>query len=254
MATQQRKFFVGGNWKCNSSRAEVDKLCAGLNGSLPLPDAAEVVVAPPFVYIDRAHAALKPYFAVSAQNCWTKKGAFTGEVAPEMLKDIGINWAILGHSERRHVIGEKDELIAEKAKVALAAGLSVMYCIGELEKERVENRTNEVLATQMAALAKAITDWSHVVIAYEPVWAIGTGRTATPEQAQEAHLFVRQWMKEHVSAEVSNATRILYGGSVSPANCDVLASLPDVDGFLVGGASLDASKFVPIIKSVKAKL
>ncbi|KAH3760401.1 Triosephosphate isomerase [Pelomyxa schiedti] len=252
-ATSSRKFFVGGNWKCNQTSADIKALVSALNASMPLPPQTEVVVAAPFVYLGLVRDTIDKYFAVAAQNCWSKKGAFTGEVAPQMLVDVGINWVILGHSERRHVIGETDAIIAEKTKAALACGLSLIPCVGETEQERVSGKTNDVINTQMTALAGAITDWSRVVIAYEPVWAIGTGRNATPAQAQEVHAYIRAWLTSHVSAEVSATCRILYGGSVTPANCMELATQPDIDGFLVGGASLDAAKLVPIIKSVSAK-
>ena len=160
-----------------------------------------------------------------------------------MLLDHHINWVILGHSERRHVFGETDSVVALKTKLALQAGLSVMACIGEKLDEREASKTDEVNARQLAAIRKEVEDWSKVVIAYEPVWAIGTGKTASPEQAQEAHESIRAWLKKNVSAKAANEVRILYGGSVTDANAAELISKPDVDGFLVGGASLkDAFK------------
>lgn len=254
-----RRFFVGGNWKCNGGVEAVGKLVKGLNEStagLPAAELVEVVVAPPALYLDSCKRTLDARFAVSAQNCYHKKGAFTGELAAEHLTDFGIRWVILGHSERRHVFGEKDDLLGLKASAAVAAGLNVIYCIGELLDERKANKTEAVIEAQMAALAKVITSpeqWAHIVVAYEPVWAIGTGVTATPAQAQEAHAFTRKWVAEHVSRDVAASIRILYGGSVTPQNASELAVNPDVDGFLVGGASLEAAKFVPIINSVLAK-
>jgi triosephosphate isomerase len=160
-----------------------------------------------------------------------------------MLLDHHINWVILGHSERRHVFGETDSVVALKTKLALQAGLSVMACIGEKLDEREASKTDEVNARQLAAIRKEVEDWSKVVVAYEPVWAIGTGKTASPEQAQEAHESIRAWLKKNVSAKAANEVRILYGGSVTDANAAELISKPDVDGFLVGGASLkDAFK------------
>lgn len=259
MATSGRKFFVGGNWKCNGGMDAVSKLVKGLSEAAPsLPSTAEVVVAPSFLYLDYVRKNIAPYFAVAAQNCWGKKGAYTGEVAAELIKDFGLNWVVLGHSERRHVVvHETDEQLAAKTDAALAAGLNVIFCIGELEQERETNATEAVLARQMEAVAKAIPAadlWApRIVIAYEPVWAIGTGKTASPQQAQDAHAFTRKWLADHVSPAVAAATRIIYGGSVTPANADELASQPDVDGFLVGGASLDDKKFIPIIQSVKQK-
>lgn len=160
-----------------------------------------------------------------------------------MLLDHHINWVILGHSERRHVFGETDSVVALKTKLALQAGLSVMACIGEKLDEREASKTDEVNARQLAAIRKEVEDWSKVVVAYEPVWAIGTGKTASPEQAQEAHESIRAWLKKNVSTKAANEVRILYGGSVTDANAAELISKPDVDGFLVGGASLkDAFK------------
>ena len=160
-----------------------------------------------------------------------------------MLKDFGLNWVILGHSERRHVFGECDKTVASKVKMALDNDLQVMACIGEKLDEREAGKTDEVNARQLAAIREQVDDWSKIVIAYEPVWAIGTGVTATPDQAQEAHDCVRGWLKANVSQEAADKTRILYGGSVTDKNADELIKKPDVDGFLVGGASLkDAFK------------
>jgi triosephosphate isomerase len=192
--------------------------------------------------------------AISAQDCYVADGAFTGEVSAGALVDSGVNWTILGHSERRHVFGETDELLGKKLTAALAAGLHVIYCIGELEKERDEGRTNDVLATQLAPLFKQSIDWTRVVIAYEPVWAIGTGKNATPAIAQETHEFVRAHIAKNAGDAVAGAVRVLYGGSVKSNNCVELAACKDVDGFLVGGASLLADQFEAILKSRAAKL
>ena len=160
-----------------------------------------------------------------------------------MLKDFGLNWVILGHSERRHVFGESDQVVASKVKAALDKDLNVMACIGEKLDEREAGQTNAVNARQLQAIREQVDDWSKIVIAYEPVWAIGTGVTASPEQAQEAHDNLRAWLRSNVSADAAEKTRILYGGSVTDKNADDLISKPDVDGFLVGGASLkDAFK------------
>lgn len=210
-----------------------------------------MVVAPPFVYLEHARKALaKSHIAVSAQNCWHEdKGAFTGEVSAAMLADIGLSWVILGHSERRHVNGESSELIGKKTAAALKHGLSVILCVGELLSEREANETEKVILGQMDAVLPFVKDWSKIVIAYEPVWAIGTGKVATPAQAQEAHVILRRWLADKVSANVAAATRILYGGSVKPDNCVELSRKPDIDGFLVGGASLVAEQFLPIINA-----
>jgi triosephosphate isomerase len=212
---------------------------------------AEVVVGAPFVYLATAKSALSSGFIqVSAQNCWHEdKGAFTGEVSAAMLKDVGISWVILGHSERRHIFSESNELIGKKTASALKHGLSVILCVGELLEDREMNKTEEVIKSQMQAVLPFINDWTKIVIAYEPVWAIGTGKVATPAQAQEAHVILRQWISEKVSSSVSSSIRIIYGGSVKPDNCVELSKKPDIDGFLVGGASLVTEQFVPIINS-----
>lgn len=254
-----RKFFVGGNWKCNGTVASVSKLVGDLNAAIPeLPgeDVVDVVVAPQTLHLGYVKENIKGRFGVSAQNCYIKAGAFTGELSAAAAADFGLKWTILGHSERRHIFGETDKLLTEKTTAALENGLDIIFCIGELLEEREANKTCEVIATQMAALAAGVKkpeDWSRIVIAYEPVWAIGTGKTATPDQAQEAHVWTRDWLRKNVSGAVADAIRIIYGGSVTPATADTLAAKPDVDGFLVGGASLTAEKFVPIVKAALVK-
>ncbi|XP_021775937.1 triosephosphate isomerase, chloroplastic [Chenopodium quinoa] len=247
------KFFVGGNWKCNGTKESISKLVSDLN-SATLEADVDVVVAPPFVYIDQVKNSLTSRIEVSAQNCWISKGgAFTGEISVEQLKDLGCQWVILGHSERRHVIGEKDEFIGKKAAYALSQGVGVIACIGELLEEREAGKTFDVCYQQMKAFADALPSWDNVVVAYEPVWAIGTGKVASPEQAQEVHVAVRDWLKKNVSEEVASKTRIIYGGSVNGGNCAELAKKEDIDGFLVGGASLKGPEFATIINSVTAK-
>ncbi|KAL9238370.1 hypothetical protein vseg_012800 [Gypsophila vaccaria] len=247
------KFFVGGNWKCNGTKESITKLVLDLNSATLEPD-VDVVVAPPFIYIDQVKSSLTNRIEISAQNCWVGKGgAFTGEISAEQLKDLGCQWVILGHSERRHVIGEKDEFIGKKAAYALSEGLGVIACIGELLEEREAGKTFEVCYQQLKAFADSLPSWENVVIAYEPVWAIGTGKVASPQQAQEVHVAVRDWLKKNVSEEVSDKTRIIYGGSVNGGNCAELAKQEDIDGFLVGGASLKGPEFATIINSVTAK-
>merc|ERR1712141_646927 len=236
-----RGFFVGGNWKMNGSKAMIDGICENLNAAA-VPENTKVVVGAPALYLAYAQSKItNAKVHISAQNCYkADKGAFTGEIAPEMLKDVGIEWAILGHSERRHVFGESNELIGEKVKKALSVGLNIIPCIGEQLEEREAGKTEAVVFEQMKFIADnvAADQWDKVVIAYEPVWAIGTGVTASPEQAQEVHAHLRQWLVGVVSQEVSDGLRILYGGSVNGKNCRELAKKEDVDGFLVGGASL----------------
>ncbi|KAI4299893.1 hypothetical protein L6164_033314 [Bauhinia variegata] len=247
------KFFVGGNWKCNGTKDSISKLVSDLNSAKLEPD-VDVVVAPPFVYIDQVKSSLIDRIEVSAQNSWVGKGgAFTGEISVEQLKDLGVKWVILGHSERRHVIGENDEFIGKKAAYALSEGLGVIACIGELLQEREAGKTFDVVFQQMKAFADSVPSWDNIVIAYEPVWAIGTGKVATPQQAQEVHVAVRDWLKKNVSAEVASKTRIIYGGSVNGSNCAELAKQEDIDGFLVGGASLKGPEFAVIVNSVTSK-
>lgn len=232
----------------NGNKKSIDGIITFLKDGTLDPN-TEVVVAPPTIYLPYVHQNICGTVQVAAQNCYkVEKGAFTGETSPEMLKDNGISWVILGHSERRHVFGESNELIGEKTKYALEKGLSLIPCIGEKLDERDAGKTEEVVFKQMKFIADNVSDWKRVVIAYEPVWAIGTGKTATPEQAQEVHKSLRDWLAKNVSAEVAQSTRIIYGGSVTADNCKELAGKPDVDGFLVGGASLKPD-FVKIINA-----
>ncbi|GAV91496.1 TIM domain-containing protein [Cephalotus follicularis] len=204
-------FFVGGNWKCNGTKDSISKLVSDLN-SAKLEADVDVVVAPPFLYIDQVKSSLTDRIEISAQNSWVGKGgAFTGEISAEQLRDIGCKWVILGHSERRHVIGEDDEFIGKKAAYALNQGLGVIACIGELLEQREAGKTFDVCFQQLKAYADAVSSWDDIVIAYEPVWAIGTGKVATPQQAQEVHVAVRDWLKKNVSGEVASKTRIIYG-------------------------------------------
>uniref|UniRef100_A0A4W4DSE7 Triosephosphate isomerase n=1 Tax=Electrophorus electricus TaxID=8005 RepID=A0A4W4DSE7_ELEEL len=204
----------------------------------------EVVCGAPSIYLDYVRSNLDPKISVAAQNCYkVAKGAFTGEISPAMIKDSGVDWVILGHSERRHIFGEGDQLIGQKVAHALESGLGVIACIGEKLEEREAGITEEVVFAQTKVIAG---NW--MVWAYEPVWAIGTGKTATPEQAQEVHEKLRAWLRENVSEGNAESVRIIYGGSVTGANCKELAAKVDVDGFLVGGASLK-SEFVDIINA-----
>jgi len=255
-----RRFFVGGNWKMNGDKATIDGLVKMLNDDALDSKFTEVVVAPTSVYLDYTRKNLSANVGVAAQNCYkAAKGAFTGEISPAMVKEMGGDWVILGHSERRHVFGESNELIGEKVKFALEQGLKVIPCIGEQLPEREANKTMEVCTTQLKFIADNIPGWkdmdkaalSKVVIAYEPVWAIGTGKVATPDQAQEVHLALRKWLSDNVSPAVAAATRILYGGSVNAGNCKELAGKADVDGFLVGGASLKP-EFKDIVNAGKS--
>ncbi|KAL8516244.1 hypothetical protein ACS0TY_014781 [Phlomoides rotata] len=249
-----RKFFVGGNWKCNGTTEEVKKIVTTLNEvEVPSEDDVEVVVSPPFVFLPIVKNLLRSDFSIAAQNCWVRKGgAFTGEISVGMLVNLGVPWVILGHSERRLILNESNEFVGDKVAYALSQGLKVIACVGETLEQRKSGSTMAVVAAQTKAIAERVFDWSNVVLAYEPVWAIGTGKVATPSQAQEVHLELRKWLHDHAGAEVAVSTRIIYGGSVNGANSKELAAQPDVDGFLVGGASLKP-EFIDIIKSATVK-
>jgi len=251
-----RKFVVGGNWKMNGTTKTVDALVSGLNaGAGEIPASVDVFVAPPFVYLHAVKATLNGRIAVAAQNCHAAaSGAFTGEIAVPMLQDLGVATVVLGHSERRAYGKEEVALVGQKALAALAAGLRVIFCCGETLAERQAGRTDAVVLEQLAPLAGLNAEqWAHLVIAYEPVWAIGTGVVATPEQAQEAHASIRRWLHSLAAGEAAAKTTIQYGGSVNAKNCEALASLQDVDGFLVGGASLQVADFLTICKSGRLK-
>lgn len=202
------------------------------------------------MHIPAALSLIANHVIVAAQNCGAQgNGAFTGEVSADILTDLGVQWVILGHSERRTLFGETNEIVAKKLKYALEKGLNVILCIGEVLSQREDGTTNAVLKAQLDACKDSVKDWSKVVIAYEPVWAIGTGKVASPEQAQETQAYVRSWLKDNLSEEVAKVTRIIYGGSVTETNCGDLIKQGDVDGFLVGGASLKPA-FADIIKAV----
>jgi glyceraldehyde 3-phosphate dehydrogenase len=236
---EARKFFVGGNWKCNGSVSQTQALLSMINQST-LSTNTEVVVCPSQIHIQKVVEGLRGDVSVGAQDCWVKgNGAYTGETSADMLKDMGIGWVIIGHSERRGK-GESDAEVAAKAKYALDKGLSVMACCGEPLANREAGTTNDFVFPQIQAYADVFTkaDWDRVVIAYEPIWAIGTGLTATPEQAQDTHADIRKFLGQAAGADVAANTRILYGGSATAKTAPGLASKPDIDGFLVGGASL----------------
>lgn len=246
-----RKFVVGGNWKMNGDKKQVTDIIDTLKKG-PLDPNVEVVIGVPAIYLAYVKSITPDNIEVAAQNSWkVSKGAFTGEISPAMIKDIGCNWVILGHSERRTIFKESDELVAEKVAHALDSGLKVIACIGETLEEREAGKTEEVVFRQTKALIPAIGDkWANVVLAYEPVWAIGTGKTASPQQAQDVHASLRKWISSNVSSDVAAAVRIQYGGSVTAANAKELAACPDIDGFLVGGASLKP-EFVDIVNATQ---
>lgn len=251
-----RTKLIVGNWKMFGTIAETRKLIFQLAVDWGKPcDGVEVAVCPPFTTLLVAkHELEMSHIKLGAQNCYAgTTGAFTGEISPTMLAELGCTYVILGHSERRTLFGETDELIARKARTALDAGLTPIICIGESDAERTNDQTEVVLARQLSGSLATLTneDAAKIVIAYEPVWAIGTGKTATPEQAQAAHAFIRGELTKKFGAAAATI-QILYGGSVKPENAKAIFACADVDGGLVGGASLDAGQFVAIIESASS--
>jgi triosephosphate isomerase len=247
--------FVVGNWKMHKTVAEALALVTELKNQLASLREVDVGVAPPFTALHPVAKRLEDSpIVVAGQDCfWEAKGAFTGQIAPAMLRDVGCTWTIIGHSERRQLFGETDATVARKVPAALAAGLGAIVCVGETLAERDAGTTTRVVETQLAGgLAEVGKDAiDRLVIAYEPVWAIGTGRTATPAQAQEVHAFIRGWLGGRFGAAAAAAIRIQYGGSVKADNAVQLMKQADIDGALVGGASLQAADFVAICRAAK---
>ena len=245
-----RRPLLAGNWKMYKTSAEAAALVKGLLDGLGKITDRDIVVAPPYTSLVSIASLVKGSpIALSAQNLfWEKEGAFTGEVSAEMLKEIGCSHAIIGHSERRQFFDETDETVKKKTAAALRADLTPIVCVGEKLAERESEQTLSVIERQLKNGLSGFTEVqvSKMVVAYEPVWAIGTGKTATPDQAQEVHAMIRKWIRSQWGA-VADATRILYGGSVKPDNVAALMDQPDIDGGLVGGASLKAADFLAII-------
>ena len=248
----ERLPFIAGNWKMNKTVGEALDLVTELKAAISGVKGVEVAVAPPFTALFAVHKELEgSSVRLAAQNLyWEEKGAFTGEVSSLMLKDVGCHYVIIGHSERRQFFRETDETVNRRIKAALARGLKVIFCIGETLKEREEGRTFSVIERQVEGGLKGLSaqEMKDLVIAYEPVWAIGTGKTATPEQAEEVHRFIRGKMEKLYSHEVSEEIRIQYGGSVTPENIKGLMNQPNIDGALVGGASLKSDFFSKIVR------
>ncbi len=248
----KRKPILAANWKMHKTAAEAVEFARAIQeGTGPLSD-REAVIAPPFTALQAVAGVLQTagYFPC-AQNChWEVKGAFTGEISPVMLGELGCRYVIVGHSERRHIFGETDETVRKKAAAVFANGMVPIVCIGEVLAQREAGGTFDVVGAQVdGALKDLDADRARrLVLAYEPVWAIGTGRTATPVQAQEVHAFIRQRLESLFDKSVANEARILYGGSVKPDNVDSLMEQPDIDGTLVGGASLEVESFKRIIE------
>jgi triosephosphate isomerase len=247
-----RQKLVAGNWKMFTNTATARQLAAAIVKGLGNETRVRVAVCPPFPYLIPVGEVLRgSAVALGAQNAYSEKeGAFTGEVSPVMLADCGCTFVILGHSERRHKLGESDAFINRKVHAALAAGLQVILCVGETLEERQANRTEQVLETQLAGSLAGLdaAALAKVVLAYEPVWAIGTGQIATPDQAQQAHAFLRSRVAAKFGDAAAQALVILYGGSAKPDNVASLLHQPDVDGGLIGGASLNADQFLTIVR------
>ena len=245
-----RQPIVAANWKMHKTAPEASELARAVRAKLEGAGSVEVVLCPPFTALHAVAAALVGgSIALGAQDVhWENEGAFTGEISPRMLRDAGCRYVIIGHSERRIGQGESDDAVRRKVGAALAAGLRPIVCVGETLAEREGQRTHAVLVRQVErGLAGLGGELAGMVVAYEPVWAIGTGRTASPEQAQEAHTFLRDLLRGIAGESVAAATRILYGGSVNPSNAAELFGMPDVDGGLIGGASLSAESFASIV-------
>ncbi len=250
-----RKPFIAGNWKMNLDRAAAIALTNAVADAAAHISDVELAICPPFVYLDVVREALgSSRVGLGAQNLYPEPaGAFTGEISAAMLRDVGCRYVILGHSERRHILGETDEFINRKVKVAIAAGLLPIVCVGELLAEREAGQTFDVVRTQLEGVCTGLTaeQMAEIVVAYEPVWAIGTGKVATPEQAEEVHLALRKMIANCYNPQIADRVRIQYGGSVKPSNAAELLSQPNIDGALVGGASLKADDFLGIVAGVK---
>jgi triosephosphate isomerase (TIM) len=251
MAQTKRRRVIAGNWKMYKTIADTRAFFGAFVPLVANSKQCDIVIAPPFTSIAAAAECVKGgNIAVSGQDVfWEKEGAFTGEISPPMLVEAGCRYVIIGHSERRQFLGETDESVAKKTKAALAVGLTPIVCVGEMLAQRQSGQTEKVCKQQFVGSLGGLTpeEFSRILIAYEPVWAIGTGKTATPEIAAETHRFIRRYAAERFSAAHASALRILYGGSVKPDNIQGLMAQEELDGALVGGASLDARSFAAIV-------
>jgi len=247
-----RRPLIAGNWKMHKTVPQALELVRELKERLKDVKDRDILVCPPFTALHPVGRELKgSNISLGGQNMfYEKEGAFTGEISPIMLKDVGCTYVILGHSERRKIFGETDEVINKKVLSAVENGLIPILCVGETLEERERGETEKVVETQVKEGLKGVSPKAELVIAYEPVWAIGTGRSATPEMAQEVHQFIREVLTELFGNEKAKTVRILYGGSVKPENAKSLLEMPDIDGALVGGASLKAESFEKIVRSI----
>jgi len=247
-----RKKIVAGNWKMNTTLGEAVELARAVSEQTKDVEGVGVIVSPPFISLSEVKKNIDAHVGLAAQNCaGHESGAFTGEVSPAMVRSAGADYVIIGHSERRTLYGETDELLAEKTKLALGNGLNVIFCIGEQLEERESGKLYEVIDRQMKTglFGFSAEEMKNIIIAYEPVWAIGTGKTATPQQAQEMHAYIRSLLDKQYGHETAQGTPLLYGGSCKPGNAAELFANPDVDGGLIGGASLKADDFAAIAKA-----
>jgi triosephosphate isomerase (TIM) len=241
-----KRCLIGGNWKCNGTVSQIEGIVKILNDGGDIPSQSEVVIAVPALHITRVQGLIRNEIEIASEDCGLSgNGAYTGEHSAEMLKDAGVKWTLTGHSERRTGFGgpgETSETVAKKTSNAINAGMSVIVCIGEQLAERESGATMDICIEQLAPVIAAlkVDDWNRIVIAYEPVWAIGTGKVATPEQAEETHAQIREHLRKSCGDDgtIANNLRIIYGGSVNGKNCAGLISCANIDGFLVGGASL----------------
>ena len=249
-----RKVFIGGNWKSNGDKTFVGNHTMFLNNIQFDKNNCEVAVCPIFIHLQNVKTFIANGIYVCAQNVSPfQDGAFTGEVTAKQLKNLGINWTLVGHSERRQYFHEDEKIIGDKLDQVFSNGMKVILCVGEKLADREDNKTFEIIDAQIKTVVeKSAKNWDDIVIAYEPVWAIGTGKTATPEQAQEVHGEVRNWVETKIGSEVAKKVQIIYGGSVSDKNAKTLIKKTDIDGFLVGGAALKPA-FIKIVNAYPAK-
>ncbi|MDP0501429.1 MAG: triose-phosphate isomerase [Verrucomicrobiota bacterium JB022] len=250
-----RKYLIAGNWKMNKTASEAEDLVKEIHLAVGQQTEVGVCICPPFTSLETAARLLEgSNIQLGAQNMYPKaEGAYTGEVSPVMLRSLFCNFVILGHSERREYFGETDAFINEKVIAAFESSLKPILCVGETLAEREAEKTLEVVRTQLEGGLKGVSNEQaeNLVVAYEPVWAIGTGKTATPEMAQEVHAAIRSWLGERFGETVGNKIRILYGGSMKPGNAPELLAQPDIDGGLIGGASLQGKSFVELVNAAR---
>lgn len=248
----QKKNLIAANWKMHKTIQEAVSFVREFQNKVKALDDREILIAPPFTALSAVAKGVSSHgISLGAQNChWEEKGAYTGEISVPMLKDVGCRYVIIGHSERRHIFGEVDDIISKKVLTVVKNGLIPILCTGELLEEREAGKTFDVISRQLEEGLKGLNSAKELdlVIAYEPVWAIGTGRTATPEQAQEVHAFIRDKLARTYGKQFAQSIRILYGGSVKPSNVDDLMKELDIDGLLVGGASLEVESFIRIVE------